>query len=204
MKALDTSQWHGLGLQPEERASGTNMGEGLLEDGRFNYMLPNVGQHFRSLGTLILILRPKRSVTRPRKSYKIRIGKRSNTEMTKRSRITEGNWHPYIRSESYVPVNYRYRVSRSGHGTRGTSSERRGLHRGVRTGGAETKDKTRGVKEDTDWRQLAKRRGRDSLDKDYWKPVGKFPYEDDAKLKKMAERRHFGQSLYWGWYQGNL
>ena len=204
MKALDTFQWPGLDLQPVEGASGTHVGERLLEDGRFHYMLPYVGEHVRALRILILILRPKRSVTRPRKSYKIRIGKRSKREMSKRSRITEGNWHPYIRSDRYVPVTYRYQVSRSGQGTRGTSAEGRGLHRGARTGGAETKDKTRGVKEDTACQQLTKRHGIDSLDEAYRSPVGKFQYGDVAELKEMVGRRPFGQSFYWGWYHANL
>ena len=185
MKVLETSQCTERGLQPKEGASATHADEGL------HYLLPYVGKRVGASGILMRvteILRPKRSRTlRPRKSYKIRIGKRSareQAEVSKRSRITEGNWHPYIRSERYVPVPYRYRVSRRG---QGTSAEGLGLPREMRAARNEGAG-TRGVEEDKAWPRLAKRGGIDSIHKAFSRLVGKIQYGDDTEFREMTER----------------
>ena len=137
LNILRCSEW---GLQPVEEASATHLDEGLPEDGRFRYVDKRVGPSgILKRGTKIS--RPSRSIPQARKSHNIRIGKpsaREQAEMSKRSRITEGNWHPY--SERYVPVPFRYHASRRGQGT--TSAERRGLsweRRGAMTRGARTR-----------------------------------------------------------------
>ena len=100
MTPLINSQSPEWGWQPVEGASGTHLGEGLLEDSKMAKHVGALGINFR--GTKFL--RPYRSIPEVRKSNKIHKGKisaREQTEMSKRSWITEGKWHPY--SERYVP-----------------------------------------------------------------------------------------------------